>query len=355
MKSLYTTVFLYPHLKLSELMGPTVPLPINAQQELRGFTYGIGSNLPVLPQPTIATTEETNLDNACVLPNLSGFHVTSFEWSIPALAKGVYQQLPGPESGCDYRVTTKDVAEFAGKALVSLFCGGDKAFAEMVPAAREITGITAPCRISVASFPCGSHCMVRGKTSRRNLRRSVVPVVSAAESRKEKPMATNKTNKLDVRMRFVQTQAVELDCPALKERTALFGGRVGEYTTTHELFIPHAIVKDLQKTFRDPKTSEMLSGAIKEILEAGAKVISAGNPALSGAFTGAATVMQNVVGEMAGQHGVAEPSIRRPPPSTDFPPSMDDFPPPPDYTAPPFTDDVPARPMPRRSRKPKVS
>lgn len=170
-------------------------------------------------------------------------------------------------------------------------------------------------------------------------------------------MATNKSNKLDVRMRFVQTQAVELDCPALKERTALFGGRVGEYTTTHEIFIPHAIVKDLQKTFRDPKTSEMLSGAIKEILEAGAKVISAGNPALSGAFTGAATVMQNMAGHTAAAWTPPsnEPKIRRPPPPPDFPPSMDDFPPPPDYTAPPFTDDVPARPTPRRSRKPKVS
>lgn len=135
MKSLYTTIFLYPHMKL---LG-SLPLPPNAKQELRGFTYGIGSNLPVLPQPTIATAEETNLNNACVLPDISGFHATSFEWSIPTLAKGVYQQHPGPESGCDYKVTAQDVAEFAAKSYVAFYCGGDKPFAEMVPASKAIT------------------------------------------------------------------------------------------------------------------------------------------------------------------------------------------------------------------------
>jgi len=71
--------------------------------------------------------------------NLRSFPITSFEWSIPAVAKEFYQQDLGPvASQRDYKVTAKDVAEFASKAYVALYCGGEKPFAEIVPASKGI-------------------------------------------------------------------------------------------------------------------------------------------------------------------------------------------------------------------------
>jgi hypothetical protein len=130
--SIYTTVFLCPLSK-----GRGVPLPEQSQplRDLRGFTYSLGHNLP-LPYPLIASSHETNLDHTNSLTK-DGFFVTQFEWTIPALAKRAYQQGFSTAKR-DYKVTRSDVAEFAAKAHIALYCGGDKPFAEIVPAAKQI-------------------------------------------------------------------------------------------------------------------------------------------------------------------------------------------------------------------------
>jgi len=175
-------------------------------------------------------------------------------------------------------------------------------------------------------------------------------------------MTTNKPNKLDVRMRYVKTQAVELDCPAFKDKTAIFAGRIGEYTTTHEVFVPGPIVREMEKVFKNPKMGVAATDIFRQIAEAIAPLI-AKSPIAAGVVDGASSMMGNMAMNMAAGRAVANaraassepemPRVVRTPP---------DFIPPPDFT-PPFTTDMPGEvdsvrfqnmvPKSKRSRKAK--
>lgn len=134
-------------------------------------------------------------------------------------------------------------------------------------------------------------------------------------------MATNKPNKFDVRVRYVKTQAVEMDCPAMKERTALFNGRVGEYTTTHEVFVPGAVARDVGKIFYNPETNKIMAAAMKQAFETVASLVMAGNPTLGGVAVGTATVVQNALQNMVAGRGkvedILQPGAYRRPPNPD--------------------------------------
>jgi len=120
MTSLHTTILMHPLQVV----------------ELRGFAYSQGDNLPFLPsRSVIASAVETNLSSSNQLPSsMRGFTVRTFDWRIPVESLAEYQ-----ENYVAYHVTKEDVIEFASKAWLALYCGGERPFAELVPVAKEIT------------------------------------------------------------------------------------------------------------------------------------------------------------------------------------------------------------------------
>lgn len=118
-------------------------------------------------------------------------------------------------------------------------------------------------------------------------------------------MTTNKPHKYDMKMRYVKTHAIEVDFPAAKDASPIFVSRLGEYRTTQELFLPGAVVLEIQKCLKNPLAYK----AIRQIVEAVALIAMHSTPA-------------DIVGAVAGmvdksvEPSVAEPSATDPVGST---------------------------------------
>lgn len=154
-------------------------------------------------------------------------------------------------------------------------------------------------------------------------------------------MATKKPNKFDLRVRWMKTQAVEVDCPVLAERN-IMSGRIGEYINTHEFFVPGNMVKQLGKAFRDPVASGAIMGAVNQIVESLGQYVAVRTGVDSRAVQGAVRA-----GMGFGTAGAA----RTPPPPPPRQASIFDGEPP--FSPPP---PVPsAVPCPEEPRKPRKS
>jgi hypothetical protein len=111
----------------------------------------------------------------------------------------------------------------------------------------------------------------------------------------------SKPNKMDVRVRYMTTHAVELDWLAFKERSAIFGGRLGEYTTTHEVFVPGAIVREVTKAFKNPGSRAAFTEALRVLSS------FAGQQTLAGVAAGAAGTLEEIFS--AASNRAPEPSV----------------------------------------------